>query len=38
MTYLGYFILNLLGLITSVILFLGTIRFGDNILALFKRN
>lgn len=37
MTYLGYFFLNLLGLATSVALFLGTIRFGDYILAFFKR-
>ena len=37
MTYLGYFFLNLLAIITSVALFLGTIRFGDNIIAFFKR-
>lgn len=37
MTYLGYFFLNLLALITSVALFLGIFRFGDDILAFFKR-
>lgn len=37
MTYLGYFFINLLVLATSVGLFLGTIRFGDHILAFFKR-
>lgn len=37
MTYLGYFLLNLLGHLASVALFLGTIRFGDHILAFFKR-
>lgn len=37
MTYLGYFFLNILALITSVALFLGTIRFGDHIIAFFKR-
>ena len=37
MTYLGYFFINLFILITSVALFLGTIRFGDNILAFFQK-
>ena len=37
MTYLGYFFLNLLGLATSVALFLGTIRFGDTIITFFKK-
>lgn len=37
MDYLGYFFLNLFSIAVSVALFLGTIRFGDNILAIFKK-
>jgi len=35
--YLSFFFINLLGLIASVVLFLGTIRFGDRILSLFNK-
>ena len=37
MDYLGYFFLNLLATVLSVGLFLNTVRFGDNIIAFFKK-
>jgi len=37
MNYTDYFFLNLFSVFASVSLFLGTIRFGDNILAIFKK-
>lgn len=37
MDYLDYFFLNLFYLVLSIALFLGTIRFGDNIIAFFKK-
>jgi len=37
MDYLDYFFLNMFYFVLSVALFLSTIRFGDNIIAFFKK-
>lgn len=37
MTYFDAFFISLFSLIASVALFLGTIRYGDDIIAFFKR-
>ena len=37
MNLTGYLFLNLLSFAASIFLFLSTIRFGDNIIAFFKK-